>query len=135
MEILTVCTGNICRSPLAELLLASRLADVGARTRSAGVRAAPAAAMTPEAIALAVANGVAEPAARAHLSRRLTESMLRSPDLILAMDRGHRREIAELAPSRLRSTFTVREFARLASTLSDDELRDAADAAGPALAG
>ena len=132
MEILTVCTGNICRSPLGELLLATRLADLDAVVGSAGVRGLRSAPMTAEAIELAVAYGVAEASAAAHRSRYLTESMLVSPDLILAMTREHRREIAELAPARLRSTFTVREFARLAESLSDDELRDAADAAGPA---
>jgi len=34
--------------------------------------------------------------------------------------------VAELAPSRMRSTFTAREFARLAADVTDDEIRDAA---------
>lgn len=131
MEIMTVCTGNICRSPLAELLLATRLADLGAEVHSAGVRGLNAAPMTPEAIDLAVEYGVAEADADAHRSRFLTEAMLVSPDLILAMTREHRREIAELAPARLRSTFTVREFARLAASLSDDDVADAVADAGP----
>lgn len=131
MEIMTVCTGNICRSPLAELLLATRLADLGAEVHSAGVRGLNAAPMTPEAIDLAIEYGVAEADADAHRSRFLTEAMLASPDLILAMTREHRREIAELAPARLRSTFTVREFARLAASLSDDDVADAVADAGP----
>lgn len=131
MEIMTVCTGNICRSPLAELLLATRLADLGAEVHSAGVRGLSAAPMTPEAIDLAIEYGVTEADADAHRSRFLTEAMLVSPDLILAMTREHRREIAELAPARLRSTFTVREFARLAASLSDDDVADAVADAGP----
>lgn len=131
MEIMTVCTGNICRSPLAELLLATRLADLGAEVHSAGVRGLSAAPMTPEAIDLAIEYGVTEADADAHRSRFLTEAMLVSPDLILAMTREHRREIAELAPARLRSTFTVREFARLAASLSDDDVADAVANAGP----
>ncbi|MCT9819023.1 low molecular weight phosphatase family protein [Microbacterium sp. W1N] len=131
MELMTVCTGNICRSPLAELLLATRLGDLGVTVHSAGVRGLDAATMTPEAIDLALELGVSEADADAHRSRYLTEAMLTSPDLLLAMTRDHRREIAELAPSRLRSTFTVREFARLAASLSDDALVSAAEAAGP----
>lgn len=131
MEIMTVCTGNICRSPLAELLLATRLADLDAEVHSAGVRGLSAAPMTPEAIDLAIEYGVTEADADAHRSRFLTEAMLVSPDLILAMTREHRREIAELAPARLRSMFTVREFARLASSLSDDDVADAVADAGP----
>ena len=131
MEIMTVCTGHICRSPLADLLLATRLADLGAEVHSAGVRGLSAAPMTPEAIDLAIEYGVAEADADAHRSRFLIEAMLVSPDLILAMTREHRREIAELAPARLRSTFTVREFARLAASLSDDDVADAVADAGP----
>jgi protein-tyrosine phosphatase len=37
--------------------------------------------------------------------------------------------VAELAPSRMRSTFTAREFARLAADITDEEIRDAADQA------
>lgn len=127
---MTVCTGNICRSPLAELLLTTRLGGTGLAAHSAGVRGLPAAPMTPEAIDLAVELGVAEADADAHRSRYLTETMLTTPDLILAMTRDHRRAIAELAPARLRSTFTVREFARLSASLTDAELREAADADG-----
>lgn len=130
MEILTVCTGNICRSPLAELLLSTRLADLSVTARSAGVRGLDASAMTPEAIDLAVEYGVSEADAKAHRSRPLSQAMLTWPDLILAMTREHRRAIAELAPARLRATFTVREFARLAATLGDDELKDAVASAG-----
>lgn len=131
VEIMTVCTGNICRSPLAELILAKRLADLSPRVSSAGVRGLRAARMTPEAIELAVDAGVSAVDAAAHRSRYLTEPMLKSPDLILAMTRDHRRALAELAPARMRATFTVREFARLAATVSNDELRDAAVGATP----
>ncbi|MEV8268621.1 low molecular weight phosphatase family protein [Microbacterium sp. NPDC076911] len=130
-EILTVCTGNICRSPLAEQLLRTRLAAFSPRVTSAGTRGLPAAEMTAEAQRLATERGVSEPDAAAHRSRFLTEKHLDSPDLILAMTREHRRDIAELAPSRLRSTFTVREFARLYEATSPEQIRAAADAAGP----
>lgn len=126
MQLLTVCTGNICRSPLAELVLAARLSDLEVSVSSAGTRGLPSAAMTREAQSLAAVLGVPAEAAAAHRSRYLTEAHLAAPDLILAMTRDHRRQIAELAPARLRSTFTVREFARLSVTLTDDELKAAA---------
>ncbi|MGZ0711689.1 arsenate reductase/protein-tyrosine-phosphatase family protein (plasmid) [Coraliomargarita sp. W4R53] len=129
-EILTVCTGNICRSPLAELLLSTRLASFSPVVTSAGTRGLPSASMTDEARRLATERGVSSGDAEAHRSRFLNEQHLETPDLILAMTREHRRSIAELAPSRLRSTFTVREFARLYATLSLEQIRAAADAAG-----
>ena len=112
LELLTVCTGNICRSPLAEALLRERLAPLDVRVSSAGTRALVGYGMTPEAAQLAADYGVPEVAA--HRARFLTEGLLETPDLILAMSREHRRAIVDLAPRRLRSTFTLREFARLA---------------------
>jgi protein-tyrosine phosphatase len=129
-EILTVCTGNVCRSPLAELLLRARLADLSPVVTSAGTRGLASAPMTREAEHLAVALGVDAGDAASHRSRFLTEHHLSSPDLILTMTRDHRRAVAELAPSRLRETFTIREFARIAAEVPALELRQAADAAG-----
>lgn len=128
-EVLTVCTGNICRSPLAEQLLRLHLTTRKAAVSSAGTRGLRSAPMTPEALALADQLGVPTADSTAHRSRFLTEQHLVSPDLIITMTRDHRRQVVELAPSRLRSTFTAREFARLALEVTDDEIRDAADRA------
>ncbi|MCR2764227.1 low molecular weight phosphatase family protein [Microbacterium sp. zg.B48] len=125
-----MCTGNIARSPLAEQLLRARLAPLQGRVHSAGTSGLDAVAMTPEAASLASRLGVPAADSAAHRSRYLTEALLESPDLILTMTRDHRRRVAELAPARLRSTFTVREFARLAAAIADGEIRDAAAAAG-----
>lgn len=129
-EILTVCTGNICRSPLAEQLLRARLADLPVQVASAGTHGLAAAPMTPEAERIALSLGVPAEDAASHRSRYLTEQHLVAPALILTMTRAHRRAVAELAPARLRSTFTIREFARLAAAAPAHELRSAADQAG-----
>lgn len=128
-EIITVCTGNVCRSPLAEQLLRARLSDLDVRVASAGTRGLASAVMTPEAAELAARRGIADDDSARHRSRFLTEGHLLSPDLILTMTREHRRLVAELAPSRVRSIFTIREFARLAADTPDADIRDAADAA------
>lgn len=129
-EILTVCTGNICRSPLAEVLLQTRLGALGAEVHSAGTQGLDRSPMTPEAQRLAAELGGDAALAAAHRSSYLTESDLQTPDLILAMSREHRRRVVEYAPARLRSTFTVREFERLAADADDAEIISAADAAG-----
>ncbi len=128
LEILTVCTGNICRSPLAAQLLATRLADLGVTVSSAGTRARGGTPMTPEAQALAADRGIPSSLSAEHAARYLTPAHVAAADLVLAMTRDHRREIVELDPSRLRTAFTVRELARLAADVSDDELRAAASA-------
>ena len=130
IEVLTVCTGNVCRSPLAEALLRERLAPLDIRVRSAGTRALIGSAMTPEALRLAADNGALD--AEAHRAGLLTEGLLESPDLIFAMSREHRRHIVELAPRRLRATFTLREFARLAAYASDASIADAVAGASDA---
>jgi protein-tyrosine phosphatase len=127
-EVLTVCTGNICRSPLAEQLLRRDLPEQAVVT-SAGTRGLRSAPMTPEALALADQLGIPTADSTAHRSRFLTEQHLLAPDLIVTMTRDHRRMVAELAPSRMRSTFTAREFARLVADITDEEIRDAADKA------
>jgi len=129
-EILTVCTGNICRSPLAEALLRTRLAPYQPVVHSAGTQGLDSAAMTAEAQHLAVALGVAAEVADQHRSRYLTEGDLRTPDLVLAMSREHRRKVVELSPARLRSAFTVREFARLAADTPDLDIAQAAVTGG-----
>ncbi|WP_396643138.1 low molecular weight phosphatase family protein [Microbacterium sp.] len=130
LELLTVCTGNICRSPLAESLLREHLAPLDVRVSSAGTRALVGSGMTPEAQRLADDLGV--PDAAAHRARHLTEGLLRTPDLIFAMSREHRRAIVDLSPRRMRATFTVREFARLARHATDVSIsRAVADATDP----
>jgi len=124
-EIMTVCTGNICRSPLAEQLLRTRLADLPGRITSAGTYGLDAAPMPAPAQQLAAQYGVPAVMADAHRSRRLTPAQLETPDLILAMAREHRRGVVELAPARLRAAFTVREFARLAADTADAEIQKA----------
>lgn len=130
-EILVVCTGNICRSPLAEVVLRGTLEQLGGRVHSAGTQGLDAAPMTPEAQRLVVAMGADAGAASAHRSRYLTAAHLDSPDLILAMSREHRGRVAQLAPARLRSSFTVREFARLATGIPDADTVSAVASAGP----
>lgn len=128
--ILTVCTGNICRSPMAEVLVRSRVGSLGVRVHSAGTHALVDHEMTGPAQEIAVELGAEPAAAAAHRARYLIDPMLLEADLVLAMSREHRSYAVQLAPSVLRRTFTLREFARLASTLSDDEVRAVADAAG-----
>ncbi|WP_206476935.1 low molecular weight phosphatase family protein [Microbacterium sp. KRD172] len=130
LTILTVCTGNICRSPMAEVLLRARLEPLGVRVHSAGTHALVDHEMTGPAQALALESGARTADAAAHAARYLVEPYLLDADLVLAMAREHRSYAVKMVPSRMRRTFTVREFARLASTLGTDQARAAAEAAG-----
>ncbi|QGU05152.1 arsenate reductase/protein-tyrosine-phosphatase family protein [Corynebacterium comes] len=120
-SILTVCTGNICRSPLAEQLLVTQLRNIPEITiSSAGTRALvgePMFATTQE-----IAHSYGAETTEAHRARQVNETLLESSDLILAMTRDHRRAVVELSPRVTRRVFTVREFARLAEVTTDDVL-------------
>ncbi|XBH22174.1 low molecular weight phosphatase family protein [Jonesiaceae bacterium BS-20] len=119
--ILTVCTGNICRSPLAQLLLAQAFAGFPVvRVASMGTRAIVGAGMPPHSLAIAHRYGVQSP--EDHVSTQMTAGELQTGDLILAMSREHARLVAEMNPRISTKIFTVREFARLADATTDTDL-------------
>jgi len=128
--ILTVCTGNICRSPMAEILLRHTLEPLGVHVHSAGTQALVDYGMPQPAQEMAIALGADAGIVDAHRARYLIEPMLQQADLILTMSREHRSRAVQMMPRSLRRVFTIREFARLASTLSTEDARAAADAAG-----
>lgn len=130
VEVLTVCTGNVARSPLAAQLLRLRLAPLDVRVASAGTRPLVAEPMAPEAVRLAASLGIPAADSAAHRARWLSEEHVSGSDLVLAMTREHRTHVVELAPARVRAAFTVREFARLARDLPDTDVRATADTAG-----
>ena len=130
IEILTVCTGNIVRSPLSELYLRLLLADLPVEVASAGTQPRPGEAMTEHACEIAAELGIPAAEIEAHQAKRLTEPVLAGRDLVLAMTRAHRKAVVELDPSLLRKAFTILEFARLSRHVTDAEIHEAATDAG-----
>ncbi len=120
---LLVCTGNICRSALAERLgrayldevLGERSGDV--RLTSAGTQAVVGSAMHPDS-ALVLQGFGGEPGG--FRARQLVDDMAIDADLALTMTRAHRREVLRLAPRALSRTFTLREAADLVRLIGVD---------------
>lgn len=120
-HVLAVCTGNICRSRIAELALAKRFADVSEiRLRSAGTRAASGWLIPEEVREIAGYMGVEE--IRTRRTKQVSEQALGDADLVLVMTRDHRREVVELNPRIIRRTFTIRELASLAAVTRDADI-------------
>ena len=121
MNILVVCTGNICRSPLAEKLLQSRLTAAGipAVVTSAGTRAMVDHPMTDEAAFLVTQYG-AEPTL--HAAQQLTADRIAAADLVLTATREHRGEVVSLHPRAHRYAYTLNQFARLVAESAVVEL-------------
>ena len=138
-RVLMVCTGNICRSPLAERMLAHdldlRSATWGPAWRngaaivvsSAGTAAELGQPMTAQTARLADEYG-ADPAG--HVARQLTADMVAGSDLVLTLTRDHRRQVVSLHPRATRYTFALTEFARVLQHLSTDDA-EGRDALGP----
>jgi len=125
MDVLAVCTGNICRSPAIERLLAAR---TGLRVRSAGTRAVVGAPVSAPMAALLADAGIAT---EGFAARELTVEHVRDATLVLAAAREHRSAVVGLDPTALGRTFTLRELVRLVGSLPDATLEEIRDANGP----
>jgi protein-tyrosine phosphatase len=116
-DVLMVCTGNICRSPMAELLFTRSLRtalgpqDAAAfRVHSAGTYGLHGYPIDAHAAQIMTEMGIDATAFRA---REVTEAMVAEADLVLTATRDHRAAIATMLPRSARRTFTIREFGRL----------------------
>jgi len=113
--ILFVCTGNICRSPMAELLFRARTDPMlPMRTASAGTSGLDGWAMdAPSALVLRELGGDGA----GHSAQRLTPELVAESDLILTAETAHREVITGAHPLAATHTFTLREFGRLGAGL------------------
>ncbi|HYK83126.1 MAG TPA: low molecular weight protein arginine phosphatase [Gemmatimonadales bacterium] len=95
-QILLVCTGNICRSPLAAALLQRALAARGIEridVSSAGTGAWDGAPVSEGAYLVGLERGLD---LSAHRARLLTRELVEAADLVLTMARHHRARVDEL---------------------------------------
>jgi protein-tyrosine-phosphatase len=94
-RVVLVCTGNICRSPLAEALLQSALRERGADVivSSAGTGAWDGAPASEGAYLVGLERGLD---LSGHRARLLTREVVEQADLILTMARHHRARVQEL---------------------------------------
>src|SRR2546423_15146280 len=97
-RVLMVCTGNICRSPMAEVLLAQALKRRGVDVvvESAGLGALVGRGADPLALQLMKARGLD---LGSHRARQLTREIIRSFPLILVMEKEQQRGVEQLDPS------------------------------------
>lgn len=109
LRILFVCTGNTCRSPLAEGLLRIRVHQEGlaAEVRSAGVSAVTGGPISRNSASLLQEAGFKDSIS----SLAIQESEVNWADLILTMTMGHKRTVIQRFPSAIEKTFTLKEYA------------------------
>ncbi len=119
-QILLVCTGNTCRSPMGEALLRRKLSERGLdgiTVGSAGTGAWDGAPASEGAYLVALENGLD---LSAHRARLLTRDLASSADLILTMARHHRARVEQLGPTG--ETHLLGEYAGHSGT--EAEVRD-----------
>jgi protein-tyrosine-phosphatase len=109
-KLIFVCSGNTCRSPLAEVIAKKIFPDrlsKQVRISSAGsstVDGLPASAL---AVEVAREHGLD---LGSHRSRRLTAEMVRDADLIVTMTEAQRRSVVDLVPEALDYTYRIDQF-------------------------
>ena len=119
-SILVVCTGNVCRSPIAEgalrAALEGRLGDQAPDVSSAGTAGWEGSAAMPESVEAAAERGVD---ISTHAARRLLPEHVGGADLVLGMAVEHREAVVRAVPGAAGRTFTLKEVVRLLEALPE----------------
>ncbi|MFB3169900.1 low molecular weight protein arginine phosphatase [Neobacillus sp. 179-C4.2 HS] len=108
-RILFVCTGNTCRSPMAEAILKSKKID-GLEVKSAGIYAATGSEASAHAKKVLEDHHIEHN----HSSNMLTLASVHWADLILTMTGSHKNVILQQYPETAGKVFTLKEFSGVA---------------------
>jgi protein-tyrosine phosphatase len=130
-SILVVCTGNVCRSPIAEGLLrdalVQRYGEHAPHVSSAGTAGWEGEGAMKESVAAAAERGTD---ISRHVARKVTGTMVEHAGLVVTMAAEHRDALSRFSPDTAHKTFTLKELVRLLEHL--DPLEPGPDGPEPA---
>ncbi|MDA0681703.1 MAG: low molecular weight phosphotyrosine protein phosphatase [Proteobacteria bacterium] len=107
-NVLIVCVGNICRSPMAEAILQAALkGNSNIKVSSAGVGALVGCPADEHAVELMKERGLD---ISGHEARQLTPELVSENDLILVLEAGHKRVIDANEPSARGKVYRLGEW-------------------------
>ncbi len=109
-RVLFVCTGNLCRSPLACALFERLVAEAGlsVEARSAGLYASPGGRPPAEALAIAKEAGLD---LSGHAASSVSREAFEAADLVLVAERVHASDLQDLYPRDAGKIRLLSEFA------------------------
>lgn len=116
VNVLFVCTGNVCRSPMAEGFLRSEAERHGLSlsVRSTGTHAWPGRAATIDARKIMTELGAP---IDGHKTLELDDALIEWADLVIALAREHERDTVRAHPQAERKTFTLKGLLRVLDEL------------------